>query len=146
MLCVSDFRHNGTLVCGQINFCNAFKSNCALMFYIGNYNGRKCLNYLLHLEPCNVMFIVISDMMAHWNIMLNTIIFEFNFCNGKKVICSLIFIISNRYGRKCLSNFVHLECCRVVFKVISDNFNAQMNCALMFIICNHIGRKCLTNL
>ena len=59
-----------------INFCNAYKSNCALMFFIRNNYRRKCLNNLLHLEPCIVMFIMISDMMAHWNIMMNTIIFN----------------------------------------------------------------------
>ena len=78
--------------------------------------------------------------------MLNTIIFEFNFCNGKKINCLLMFIISNRYGRKCLSNFIHLERCSVSFKVIYDNNNALMNCALMFIMSNDHGRKCLTNL
>ena len=75
------------------------------------------MNNLLHLEPCNVMFIVISDMMAHWNILLNTIIFEFNFCNGKKMNCLLMFIISNHNVRKCLSNLLHLERCKVM---ISD--------------------------
>ena len=62
-------------IISAINFCNAFKSNCALMFFIRNYWGRKCLNNLLHLEPCNVM---ISDMMAHWNVMLIKFNFEFS--------------------------------------------------------------------
>ena len=28
--------------------------------------GIKCLSNLLQLEPCNVMFKLMSDMMAHW--------------------------------------------------------------------------------
>ena len=64
------------------------------------------------------MFKVISDMMAHWNIMLNTIIFAFNFCNGKKMNCALMFIISNNYGRKCLTNLFHFEPSNFMFEVI----------------------------
>ena len=29
--------------------------------------GIKCLSHLLQLEPCNIMFQVISDIMAHWH-------------------------------------------------------------------------------
>ena len=39
--------------------------NCALMFIMSNHYGRKCLSNLLQLEPCNDMFKVISDIMAH---------------------------------------------------------------------------------
>ena len=39
---------------------------CALMFVISNHCGIKCLIILLQLEPCNVMFKVISEIMAHW--------------------------------------------------------------------------------
>ena len=38
----------------------------ALMFIIGNHYGMKCLSNLLQLEPCDVMFNVIPDRMAHW--------------------------------------------------------------------------------
>ena len=48
-----------------INFCNAKKMNCSLM-YIKSNNGIKCLSYRLQLEACNVMFKWISDIMAHW--------------------------------------------------------------------------------
>ena len=48
------------------------------------------MNNLLHLEPCKVMLIVTSDIMAHWNVMLYTMIFHFNFWNGKKMNCLLI--------------------------------------------------------
>ena len=41
-----------------INFCNAIKKNCAL---ISNINERKCLSIVVHLEPSDVMFKVISD-------------------------------------------------------------------------------------
>ena len=34
---------------------------------ISNHYGIKFPSNLLQLEPCNVMFQVISDRMAHWN-------------------------------------------------------------------------------
>ena len=37
-----------------------------MMFIISNDYGIKCLRNLLRLEPCNIMFKVISDKMAHW--------------------------------------------------------------------------------
>ena len=46
-----------------INFFNAKKIYCALMFIMSNHYGTKCR---LQLEPCKVMFKVISDIMAHW--------------------------------------------------------------------------------
>ena len=39
------------------------------MFNISNHYGIKSLNNPLHLEPCNVMFKVISDIMAHCSVM-----------------------------------------------------------------------------
>ena len=39
---------------------------CALMFITSNHYGIKCLSNLLQVEQCNVMFTVISDIMAHW--------------------------------------------------------------------------------
>ena len=66
------------------------------------------------------MFKVISDLMPHcydmWNANTNAI----NFCNAKKMNSALMFFMSNNYGRKCLSNLLHLEKCRDMFKVISD--------------------------
>ena len=53
--------------------------------------------------------------------------FAINFCNAKKMNCALMFIISNHYGRKCLSNLLHLERCNVMFKVISDIIVIGMN-------------------
>ena len=41
------------------------ENDCVFMFIIGNHYGIKCLNQL-QLEPCNVMFKVISDKIAHW--------------------------------------------------------------------------------
>ena len=55
------------------------KMNCALMLIISNHYGRKCLNILLQLEPCNDMCKVISDVMAHWYEVTNTIIIAINF-------------------------------------------------------------------
>ena len=66
-----------------INFCNAKKMNCALMFIISNYNGIKCVINLVQLEPCNDMFKVISDIMAHCYDMWNTINKEINFSKNE---------------------------------------------------------------
>ena len=38
---------------------------CALMFIISNHHEIKSLSNLLQLEPCNVMFKVVSDI---WHI------------------------------------------------------------------------------
>ena len=99
-----------------INFCNAKKMICALMLMISNHDGIKCISNLLQLEPYNVMFEVISNIMAHWYDMWNIIDIAINFCNVKKIICALMFIISKIHGIKCLSNLLQLELCNVVFK------------------------------
>ena len=117
-----------------INFCNAKKMNCALMFIISNHYGIKCLSNLLQLETCNVMFKVISDIMAHWYDMWNSIDIAINFCNAKKMICALMFIISNHYGIKCLSNLLQLELCNVMFKMISDIMPHWMICEIQFLL------------
>ena len=75
---------------------------------------------LVQSEPCNDMFKVISDIMAHCYDMWNTIINAINFCNAKKMNCALMFIMSNHYGRKFVSNLVQLEPCNDMLKVISD--------------------------
>ena len=77
--------------------------------------------------------------------------------------CALMFIISNRFGRKCLSNVLQLQRCSDMFNVVSHimahwyelintfiitiNFcnGKKMNCALMFCTSNQFGRKCLNN-
>ena len=102
------------------NFCNATKGNWALMFIISNHYGIKCVSNLLQLKPCNDMFKVISDIMAHCYDMWNTIIVAIKSCNAKKMNCALMFIISNYYGIKCVSNLVQLEPCNDMFTVISD--------------------------
>ena len=66
------------------------------------------------------MFKVISDILAHWYEMCNTIVIGISFPSGRKMICALIFIIRNNYGIKCLSNLLQLDPCNVMFKVISD--------------------------
>ena len=54
------------------------------------------LNVLvITVEPCNVMFNVISDIIEHWQDMQNTIVIAFNFRNRKEMICELMFILSN---------------------------------------------------
>ena len=103
-----------------INLWNTKKMICVFMLIMTNHYGIKCLSNLLQLEPCNVMFKVISDIMAHWYDMWKSIVIAINFCNAKKMICALIFIISNHYGIKCLSNRLQLENCNFMCKVISD--------------------------
>ena len=66
------------------------------------------------------MFKVISDIMAHSYDMRNSIVIAINFCNANKKICALMFIISNHYGTKCLTNRLQVEPCNVMCKVISD--------------------------
>ena len=78
------------------------------------------------------------------------------------MMCALMFIISNHYGIKCLSNLLQLEQ-SLMFKVMSDIMQTGMKCeihlllqlvcagkkmicALMLIIRNHDVIKCLSNL
>ena len=63
------------------------------------------------------MFKAISYIMAHCYDMWNTTITAINFCNATKVNWALLFIISNHYGIKCVSNLVQLEPCN---DMISD--------------------------
>ena len=49
------------------------KMNCALMFLLSNHYGRKYLSNLLQFVPCRYMSKVISDIMAHWYEMINTL-------------------------------------------------------------------------
>ena len=93
---------------------------CIDVFIISNNDGIKCVSNLVQLEPCNDMFKVISDIMAHCYDMWNAIINAINFCNAKKMNCALMFIMSNHYGRKCINNLSQLEKCNVMLKVISD--------------------------
>ena len=109
MIClkvISDMAHCYDLwntIINAINICNAKKMNCALMFIMSNHYGRKCLSNFLQLEPCNDMFKMISDMMAHCYDLGNTIMKVIHFCNGKKINSALWFIMSNHNGIKCLS-------------------------------------------
>ena len=50
----------------------------------------------------------------------NSIVFAINLCYAKKMICALMFIISNQDGIKCLCNLLQSEACNVIFKVNSD--------------------------
>ena len=58
--------------------------------------------------------------MAQYYEMMITFIITTNFCNVKKMNCALMHIISNHYGRKCVSNLLQLEPWNDVFNVISD--------------------------
>ena len=66
------------------------------------------------------MFKVISDIIAYWYEIGMTIVIAIRFCNGKKMICALMFIISYHYGIIYLSNLLQLEPCNVMFQVMSD--------------------------
>ena len=91
------------------------RMNCVLMFIVSNNNGRKFLSYLLHLEPCNNMFKVISDIKQHSCNIWNSIINAINFYKAKKMNRGLMCIMSN-HGRKCLSNLLQLEPRNDMFK------------------------------
>ena len=91
-----------------------------LMFIINNQYGINWFSNTLQLEPCNIMFKVISDIMAHWYDTRNTIVISINFCNGKEMICALMFIIPNHYGIKLLTNLLQSQPYNVMFKVNSD--------------------------
>ena len=67
------------------------------MFIISNHYGIICLSNLLQLELCNVMRKVISDIMAHWYDLRNTMVIAIHLYNGKKMICAFMFIISNHH-------------------------------------------------
>ena len=95
------------------------KMICSLTLIICNHYGIKCLCNRLQLEPWNVMFKVISDIMADWYDMWNIIVIAINCCNGKKMNCAL-FIIRNQDAISYLSNLLQLERCNVLFNVISD--------------------------
>ena len=104
---------------------------------------------------------MISDIIDHWYEIWNTIVFANSFCAG---LCALMFIISNHYGIKYLSNLQQLESCNIMYKGISyimvhlyDLWNTiefpihiyngkNIICALMFAISYHYGTKCLCNL
>ena len=51
--------------------------NCALMFILSNNYGTKYHCILLQLEQCSDLFKVISDRIAHWYEMINTITLKF---------------------------------------------------------------------
>ena len=92
------------------------------------------------------------------------LLFQLISANARKLICPLMFFISNHWGIKCLCNLLQLETHNVMFKVISyimvhwyDMWNSiviafnfcnakKMISALMFTISNHYGIKYLRNL
>ena len=145
---ISDIMAHSVMICEiktfviEIYFFNVYKMICALMLIRISHYGIKCLRNLILHEPCLVM---ISDIIPHLYDMWNTIVISINFCNAKKMICALMFIISNHYGIKCLSNLLQLEPCNVMFKVISDimaQWYDKWNTIViaMFMISNHYGK------
>ena len=79
-------------IISAINFWIANKMDCAFLIIISNYYVTKCLCYQLQLDTCNVMFKVISDMLAHRYDMRNTFIIAIYFCNAKEINSALMFI------------------------------------------------------
>ena len=74
--------------------------NYALMFIISNQQGINCLSSLLQVEPRNVMFKVISDIMAHWYDMWN----KYNcYCN-LFLQCKENDLCIDVYNKQSLSN------------------------------------------
>ena len=94
----------------------------ALMIITSFHYGIKCLSNLLQLEPRNDMFQVISDIMVYCYVSNTiTVVIDFlHLISWQKMICSLMFITSNQYGIKCLSNLLQLEQRNDMFKVIFD--------------------------
>ena len=76
------------------------------MVNISNH-GRKCLSDLLPLEPCNDMFKVISEIMAHRYDMLNSINIAINQCNANNMNVALMFIINNTMEKNVLLIYYH---------------------------------------
>ena len=52
------------------------------------------------------MFRMISDKIAYWYDMWNTIVIAIKFFNGNKFICALMLIVSNHHVIKCDSNLL----------------------------------------
>ena len=69
------------------------------------------------------MFEVISDILAHCYDMRSTIINAITFCNGNKMNCVLMFIMSNHYGIIYLSNLLQSESCS---NVLSDFWHGTL--------------------
>ena len=93
----------------------------------------KWLSNLLELEQCNVMFQVISDI---WDIGLNCemeLLLKLVSALEKHYFC-IVFIKSNHYGIKCISNLLQLEPCNVMFKVISDIMPIGMKCEIQLLL------------
>ena len=109
-----------------INFSHCKENDFCIFFLRCNHYGITFLCNLLQVEQCNVMFNVISDIMAHWFEMWNTIVIILKFCTG---IGALMFIKTNHYGRKCFSNLLKLVSYYVMFKVISGTleWNVKYN-------------------
>ena len=106
------------LLITAINFFIAKKMNCAFLIMTNNNYGRKCLSTMLELEPCNDIFKVISDILAHC------------YCHVTKCFCYQL----------------ELDSFNVMFKVISDMlaFRYEMRNALIFTInfCNAQRLNC----
>ena len=77
----------GNRIVMAIDVCNAMKMFCVFIFIINYHDGIKCLCSLLYL----VMFKLISDIMAHWYAMWNTIVMTIDVCNAEKMICTFMF-------------------------------------------------------
>ena len=127
------------------------KMNCALMFIMRNHYGRICLSELLKLKPSNDTFKVISDILAICFDMWKQQLMKSISAMQRKWICSLMFIICNHYGIKCVSDLLQflnnvMMCLKWFLTSWYIALILLMNCALMFIISNHYGTKCASNL
>ena len=111
-----------------ISFSTGMNMICALMIIISKYNGIKCRCNLL---PWTVVFKVISDITAHWYDFWNTIVIVINLCKARKMICALMFVISNHWEIKCLSNLIQLKPCSVIYKVTSDIITKTFNFSMI---------------
>ena len=60
--CSDEFKVICDIMAHWYEIINTIQINCA---FVSNHYGRRYLNVLLQIEPCNVMFKVNSDVKCH---------------------------------------------------------------------------------
>ena len=86
------------------------------MMFIKSYHyGIKYVSDLLQLEPSNVKFHIISDILGHWYTLVNAISFS---DANENDLCIDVFH-GNHYEIKYLSILLQLKQCNVMLELIS---------------------------
>ena len=118
-----------------IYFCNAKKMKLCIDIYHRQSLWKKCLCNLLQLEPCNNMFKVISDIMAH-SYEMWYIITAINYCIAIKMNCALIIIISNLNLWKKIT---------VISDMLAHRYDMKNTIILAINFCNAKKMNCVVN-